>query len=203
MGRQQQFVVNLAVQLVEYALVGSQEQEAACLVDNAQALAAFISIGLNPGHGRTGAADVFQGVADGPALAVARGIAGQPHAVEPHILALRGACHHLVRPGRDEGIAPLQDALKSPFAENAQMQIAVVDHAMAVVFSPDDFTGRGAGYLRHIEVGRAESLRPCFSHDVAGWPGQGRQPVVAQDRRMVRSAFCGHGASTGEAPRPA
>lgn len=72
----------------------------------------------------------------------------------------------------------------------------------AVVVFDDDGAGRGTRDLGHIEVGRAETLYPCCSHDVAGRPGQGRQPV-AQDRRMVWSAFCGHSASIGEAPRPA
>ena len=168
----------------------------------AQPLAALISKGLYPGHGRAGATDVLQGIADGPAFAVARGIVRKPHTVQLHVLALHGSLYYFTGSGQVEGIAPLQDALERAFTEDAQVQVTVVDHAMAVVFTPDDFTGRGARKLDHIEVGRAEALRPCCPHDVAGRPGQGRQPV-AQDRRMVWSAFCGHRASTGEAPRPA
>ena len=202
MGRQQQFMVDLAVQLVERAFMESQVQEAACLIDNAQALAAFVSIGLYPGHGRAGTTDVFQAVADGPALAVARGIVRQPHTVQLQVLSLCSVCHHFASSGRIEGIAPLQDANERSLAVNAQVQVAVVDYAVAVVVFDDDGAGCSTRDLGHIEVGRAESLRPCFPHDVAGRSGQGRQPV-AQDRRMVWSAFCGHGASTREAPRPA
>lgn len=155
-----------------------------------------------PSHGRAGATDILQSIADGPTLAVARSIVRQKHPVEFQVLSLCSVCHHFVSSGRIEGIAPLQDTLERAFTEDAQVQVTVVDHAMAVVFTPDDFTGRGARNLDHIEVGRAEALRPCCPHDVAGRPGQGRQPV-AQDRRMVWSAFCGHSASTGEAPRPA
>ena len=82
------------------------------------------------------------------------------------------------------------------------MQIAVVDHAMAVVFPPNDGPGRGARDLPHMKVVRAEALRAGLPHDVIRRPGRGRQPV-AQHRRMVWFSFCGHGASTGEAPRPA
>ena len=160
-GCYQQFVVDLAVQLVERAFMESQVQEAACLIDHAHALAAFVRIGLYPGHGRAGATDVFQGVADGPALAVARGIVRQPHAVQFHVLALHGTVHDLASSGRVEGIAPLQDALERALAVNAQVQVAVIDHAVTVMVLDDDGAGRGARYLGHIEVGRAESLRPC------------------------------------------
>ena len=202
MGRYQQFVVDLAVQLVERAFMESQVQKAARLIDHAQALAAFVRIGLYPGHGRAGATDVLQSIADGPAFAVARGIVRQPHPVELHILALHGSLYYFTGSGRIEGIAPLQDALERAFAEDAQVQVAVIDHAVTIMVLDDDGAGRGTGNLGHIEISRAEALRPCFPHDVAGRPGQGRQPV-AQDRRMVWSAFCGHSASTGEAPRPA
>ena len=96
----------------------------------------------------------------------------------------------------------LQDANERSLAVNAQVQVAVVDYAVAVVVFDDDGAGRGTRDLGHIEVGRAEALRPCCPHDVAGRPGQGWQPV-AQDRRMVWSAVCGHSASIGEAPWPA
>lgn len=117
-------------------------------------------------------------------------------------MALHGSLYYFTGPGRIEGIAPLQDSLERALTEDAQVQVAVVDYAVAVVVFDDDGAGRGTRDLGHIEVGRAEALRPCCPHDVAGRPGQGRQPV-AQDRRMVWSAFCGHSASTGEAPRPA
>lgn len=117
-------------------------------------------------------------------------------------MALHGAFHNLASSGRIEGIAPLQDTLERALTEDAQVQVAVIDHAVTVVVLDDDGAGCSTGDLGYKIIGRAEALRPCFPHDVAGRPGQGRQPV-AQDRRMVWSAFCGHSASTGEAPRPA
>lgn len=85
----------------------------------------------------------------------------------------------------------MQDALERTFAEDAQVQVAVVDYAVAVVMFDDDGAGCITRDLGHIEISRAEALRPCCPYDVAGrhWLG-GQSASEARWQTSSHSMVC-------------
>ena len=99
-------------------------------------------------------------------------------------MPLNGSLYDFTSTGGIEGVSPLQNALKSPFAENPQVQIAVIDHPVAVVVAYDYGFRVGIRYLRNVKTCRTEALRTCFTHNVTGRAFR-RWQVAAQGRGMV------------------
>lgn len=86
--------------------------------------------------------------------------------------------------GGVEGVSPLQNALKSSFTKNTQMQVAIIDDPVAVMVAYNYGFSVCWRYLRDIKICRTETLWACFAYNITG-RAFCRWQVAAQGRRMV------------------